>query len=227
LLQPDITTDRDTGVVETADTRYFLYLTNLLLPKISDVAPYDREEDLKGWYHPHKPWRCIGTTHNDGSSDLDLVTGIGSEPVVSDHSIGTKKLRPYLFGSSGDFSDISNFVARADVVIGVGGGQSNSARILCTGRPVIIMLVGGKNAAGDTISFNGTFTIEAQRASPGGAFVALGQKHGIGSTAVVEIPASLMFLDNPGPGHFQYRIDFQPVVATTGSIDCFMIVFEM
>jgi hypothetical protein len=66
----DMTLDLDTGVTESANTQYFFYLTEEGDKIISDVRPYDRTEDLGGWYHPHNSWRAIGSARNDGSSNL-------------------------------------------------------------------------------------------------------------------------------------------------------------
>ena len=66
----DITLDRDSGVSETASTLYYAYLTDSGDKIISDVRPYDRREDLLGYYHPHNSWRCVGTFFNDSGSDI-------------------------------------------------------------------------------------------------------------------------------------------------------------
>ena len=69
----DITADRDSGVSEVAETSYFFYLNESGDTIISDVAPYDRTDDLKGYYHPHQTWRCVGQAFNDESSNLQAV----------------------------------------------------------------------------------------------------------------------------------------------------------
>lgn len=69
----DITLDRDSGVSESASTTYYMYLTETGDKIISDVQPHDRREDLGGYYHTHKSWRCFGYAFNDGSSNLTNV----------------------------------------------------------------------------------------------------------------------------------------------------------
>lgn len=69
----DITLHRDTGVSESASTYYYFYLTEDGDQVISDVKPYNRSEDLNGYYHPHQSWRCVGFAFNDGSSNLSNV----------------------------------------------------------------------------------------------------------------------------------------------------------
>lgn len=70
----DITIDRDTGVSESASTYYYVYLTNYGDVVLSDVKPYDRREDLQGYYHPYASWRCLGYAYNDGSSNITDVS---------------------------------------------------------------------------------------------------------------------------------------------------------
>lgn len=70
----DMTLDLDSGVTEAASTRYFFYITETGDTVISDVRPYDRREDLGGYYHTHKSWRCVGSAYNDGSSNLGGTT---------------------------------------------------------------------------------------------------------------------------------------------------------
>lgn len=69
-----MSTDRDSGVSDSASTTYYLYVTPQGAVKISDVAPSVRKFDLLGDYHPAKPWRCIGEIANDGSSNFDAAT---------------------------------------------------------------------------------------------------------------------------------------------------------
>ena len=58
---------------EQADRFYFLYITDEGQEIISDIEPY-RRDDLKGWYHPHNPWRMVGSFYNDASSDIQFAT---------------------------------------------------------------------------------------------------------------------------------------------------------
>ncbi len=67
----DMTLDLDSGVTENASTFYYLYITDSGDVVISDIRPYDRREDLLGYYHPHNSWRCVGQVYNDGSSNID------------------------------------------------------------------------------------------------------------------------------------------------------------
>lgn len=67
----DMTLDLDSGVTENSSTFYFLYITDSGDVVISDIRPYDRREDLLGFYHPHNSWRCVGQLYNDGSSNID------------------------------------------------------------------------------------------------------------------------------------------------------------
>jgi len=61
----------DSGVVEASDVKYFLYLTDQGEPIISDISPHERLDALQGFYHPSKPYRCVGSVDNDSSSDFE------------------------------------------------------------------------------------------------------------------------------------------------------------
>lgn len=69
----DMTLDLYSGVSEDASTFYFFYVTEDGDRKIDKVRPYDRREDLYGYYHPHHSWRCVGYGFNNGSSNLEAV----------------------------------------------------------------------------------------------------------------------------------------------------------
>ena len=69
----DMTLDLDSGVPEAASTYYYFYLTATGDKIISDVRPHNRTEDLQGYYHPHRSWRCVGSAFNDASSHLTQV----------------------------------------------------------------------------------------------------------------------------------------------------------
>lgn len=70
LITWDMTLDLDSGVTEASGTTYYFYLTETGDKIISNIRPYDRNEDLRGWYHPHQSWRCVGFAYNNGSSNL-------------------------------------------------------------------------------------------------------------------------------------------------------------
>lgn len=63
-------TDFESSVTESANTLYYLYLTEIGDPLISDKPPHDRRGDLKGFYHPIESWRCVGQVWNDNSSNF-------------------------------------------------------------------------------------------------------------------------------------------------------------
>lgn len=87
ILSWSMATNLDDGISEGASTRYWFYMTPSGVVKISDRAPHRRVEDLLGWYHNSKPYRCIGYADNDGSSNLgdvtlqDTVPYIGLDPI--------------------------------------------------------------------------------------------------------------------------------------------------
>lgn len=76
----DITTHLATSTdmynaTEQASTMYYLYIGLDQTYKISDIQPH-RRDDLKGYYHPFNPWRCVGLAYNNASSNLIRANGI-------------------------------------------------------------------------------------------------------------------------------------------------------
>jgi hypothetical protein len=94
----------DAGVVEAADTTYYLYLTDQGDAKISDISPHERLDVLRGFYHPSKPWRCVGSVDNDSGSDFDSESVEGLDEVygagftsTSAQALDIATLAQYLF----------------------------------------------------------------------------------------------------------------------------------
>lgn len=88
----DISTDLESGLTEQNSTMYYLYLGQTGDEWISDKAPYDRTGDLKGYYHPHHVWRCVGQVYNDSSGDLESpqpFMGLKVIPPAEDSKIVT------------------------------------------------------------------------------------------------------------------------------------------
>ncbi len=80
----DIANDLESPLTEQASTVYYLYITETGEHKISDKRPYDRRSNLKGYYHPHNTWLCVGIAFNDGSSNLtDASTFKESDPFIA------------------------------------------------------------------------------------------------------------------------------------------------
>lgn len=67
----DMDFDLESGVTEAAELTYFAYVTEQGVVKISDKAPMDRRGDLRGYYHPHWSWRCVGQFYNNDSSNVE------------------------------------------------------------------------------------------------------------------------------------------------------------
>lgn len=106
--------DNDQRVpTEAADTWYWMYITKTGELKIDDVAPYNRE-DLKGRYHPHKPWRSVGQAYNNASQNFTTffdtrpnqaleeyiinITATLSDPTKGSVSAGDDRCNPSLVG---------------------------------------------------------------------------------------------------------------------------------
>lgn len=101
LLTWEMASHLDSGVTEAASTTYYFYLTPEGVVKISDVAPHDRTGELQGYYHTHKPWRCLGYAANDSSSDLGEPSDYDVFG-VPEESVGLNKLVNLASGLSDD-----------------------------------------------------------------------------------------------------------------------------
>jgi hypothetical protein len=73
FLTWDSSTNMDSGVTFSASTYYYLYIKENGDPVISDVAPFDRRADLKGFYHPRDTWRCVGYSFANGSTQFNTT----------------------------------------------------------------------------------------------------------------------------------------------------------
>jgi len=63
------------NATEQASTLYYIYLKDDGDTVISDISPYKRP-DLYGDYHPHNPWRLVGTALNDSASNIVAAIGM-------------------------------------------------------------------------------------------------------------------------------------------------------
>lgn len=110
----NITTDLATSAdmydgTEQASRIYYVYLKDDGDTVISDIEPY-RRPDFYGDYHPHNPWRMVGTFYNDGGSDIVAAIGItqklqffiqNTTPTASSFTSGTAPIIFPDLGTSG------------------------------------------------------------------------------------------------------------------------------
>ena len=128
FVEWDIATDLESGLTEASDTLYYLYITDDGETKISEERPYNRESDLKGFYHPYHNWRFVGMAYNNGSSNFDAV-----------YSRNDQRPKIEVFESTSTLFVLPNADGvKVTVTGGGGGGESNS---------------GGNGSAGGTTSF--------------------------------------------------------------------------
>jgi len=91
----DFSLHMDTGS-QTASTMYYFYKDTNGTSWISKVAPYDRRGDLKGYYHPSQPWRCLGYGWSNSATLLENVES---------------------FYRADDTSPVSNITAASNVIL--------------------------------------------------------------------------------------------------------------
>ncbi len=114
----DFSTNLDTGS-QVASTLYYFYLDTNGRSWISKVAPNDRRNDLRGYYHPGKPWRCFGYGWSNSATLVDNVEsfyrGDDASP-VSNITTASNVIIPYnivqreqiitLTGAAGAFTQV-------------------------------------------------------------------------------------------------------------------------
>lgn len=76
FIRWDTATFMDSGVTFSASTYYYMYLKENGDPVISDVAPFDRRADLKGYYHPANTWRCLGYAYSNASVNFSITSPV-------------------------------------------------------------------------------------------------------------------------------------------------------
>lgn len=111
----DITASLETGLVESASQFLYLYVTQNGQTVLSDIHPYNRESDLRGYYHPYHSWRYVGVAYNDSGNDFSSVNSHNSNDGRED-----------IYKSSGEFLSIPNKHIKAIVQAGGGGGGGTS-----------------------------------------------------------------------------------------------------
>lgn len=160
----DITADRDTGVSESANTTYYFYFKDDGGVVISNVEP-NYYENRRGGYHPFETWRFIGSSLNDGSSNLSRSENYVAGDVLIFNALGAI-LNPHGL----------NYNA---IMVGGGGGGGSAGSTPGNGTDTYIAysdaLAGGGDRGGSASGNGGTYS--------GGDFGIDGDDNDVASTA--------------------------------------------
>jgi len=202
---------------EQASRTYHFYVKDDGQEVISDISPYWRP-DLQGHYHPHNPWRCVGSIDNNGSSNFDSTTiytlgasaprsiGIRNRPPVpSSTSVGVGGFA--LSDSSGNHSTSST--SYVDVT-------NLSVTIKTSGRPVWVGIIHDGSANAGTIGSYAIGTditrIDVKLLRDSTAIAEhIVKQHAANGTGIPDnmqyIPNSVIQqIDLPPPGTYTYKI---------------------
>lgn len=131
----------DSGVSVTTLQGYFFYVTDKGNLFISDKQPRDSSGTLLGYYHPSKPWRCVGTSDTDGSSNFTTPTNYDylglTAGFVDQTRLGVAPISTLSLASP---TDNTNGLALSTSYQDVASGQGGSTTLTLHGRPVLISL---------------------------------------------------------------------------------------
>lgn len=133
------------GVTLQSSTDYWAYVTNTGEQLLDTVAPYDRQDDLQGYYHPYAPWRAVALLSTTSGSifSFNIVLGQPSRPQGmypnvpvsgSNSPIGLDKFGTST-ASSGSFTTSNSTTG---VII-----TNMTVTMKTRGRPVMVLLQGG------------------------------------------------------------------------------------
>lgn len=197
----DMSTDLDSGVTDSNNVKYYLYVTSTGDTVISNVPPYDRRTDLLGFYHPYQMWRCVCEISNDGSAAFDGTTLYNyTEPfnykrtngalIANDLNIALADGGTTFSTSSTSFVDVTGL----------------SVSLACKGNPVMFMLTGDPTYAGYQIQFAGAagrgFSVKVLRDST----IVLYSQWLTPAAGNINFSNLLGGLDFPGVGTFTYKV---------------------
>jgi hypothetical protein len=243
----DINNDRDGGVSLTASKWYYFYINDTGGPNISDIPPVDRRSDLKGWYHPLKTYRCLGMGYFNSASDFEQVHSFGADLDISPGTVSQEIKRPMSFepislvGTQAWRHGVS-YYEELDILnlskAGTSTGSSSVMPVRCTGRPIMITLSPTKltSVAGGVLNVKDTATaisvvITLKRNDPmiNTTYNAVGNIPILLPFAASDysINPCLTFLDIPGRGYFNYRIDVSVTEALDFDLSGRLYVFEL
>jgi len=125
----NITTDLDTGLTEANSTIYYVYVSTSGERIISDVKPFDRRGDLRGYYHPFNDWRCVGTFFNDGSGNITMFDEMQFNVNITEKKGYLKDVKSY--NTSGGSASASTLTPRTLNVINMNGSDIDSSCYFC------------------------------------------------------------------------------------------------
>ena len=213
----DLNTDRDAGVSLSDGVVYYLYITHDFKHKISDLKPHNRTTDLKGWFHPYKPWRAIGFAYYHSSSHLfgDVVPHTyGADSNISDRSITTDKLAPYMTISEDGGHQANTYDNVAVNLAAV--GTTDPCTINARGRRPILIIF--QSLSTDSSAFNNTVRLDIEVKdlnTTGGAWTGITRVIDMGTANLIPITGfSYLYMPLTG-GKMQFRLN---LITATGFV---------
>ncbi len=128
------------GVTLSANNTYFLYITDQGEQILDTAVPYDRQDDLQGFYHPYAPWRAVGIIATSNTSTFFHPTMFGQPrrpPGLFPNTTGVSPIGLDGFGTS---STCGSFTTTSISAVQV---TNFSVIVKTRGRPVLVTLQSG------------------------------------------------------------------------------------
>lgn len=230
----DMAIHLETGYLEAANTTYFMYVTDEGRPIISPEYPRFVDE-LRTFRHPNYPWRCVGSSYNDSSSNLsdphDLNGTVGGIEVfdtggsfVWKKPVGyNKRIKVTVVGAGGSgggstqtelvangtFASGASWTLDTGLTIGAGVLTISSAAIAAAAAAQNITMYAG-------LQYSTSFTITAR--TGGSVRIKLGNTVGITRASVGTFVQTLT-CTNPNENVLKLEVVAAPTGVQTLSID--------
>lgn len=209
----------DSYTTFSASSLYFLYVKDDGTQIVSDEAPHYRP-DLFGSYHPHNPWRCVGTATTDGSSNWLYVGRTKksvpeAKPPTRTILTSTGTTTGYLFTCTSANATIGATYTNNTQTFTVLGTIASGTQLFCssTGAPAASGTLTKAGGTGDaTITFSAaqamaTYTppadalyLKVRQVGGGGGGGGSGTGAGAGGTGTITALGANILICNGGVG---------------------------
>lgn len=140
-------TQVDSGITFAVGTLY-VYVKDTGVPVLSDQAPFDREHDLFGFYHPFAPWRALAKVTVNATPAFTVVVNYleGSQYRIGELALLFRRRQVRAALTTGGSGDVAVSANISSFAISGGTALTDVTGLTCTittnGSPIRISLEG-------------------------------------------------------------------------------------